>query len=239
MIYLKEFYLLDEDRESNISTDNTETDDELYPRRIFTDKQVDTINFSDITIFYGGNGSGKTTLLNIIAEKLNLIRRKKYVETVFFKRYIRACDYLAFTDSIPSGSKFIASDDVFDYILEMREENRKIIGNKNTEREYHQKSSGISFSSYFQGFSLNMDDKESVNAFLKLMEAKKMSKRTFVKKHAGKLIRQYSNGENALMYFDKQLDENSLYLLDEPENSLSPQFQLELKMLLKITTVRL
>lgn len=35
-----------------------------------------------------------------------------------------------------------------------------------------------------------------------------------------------SNGESALMYFIKQ---DALYLLDEPENSLSAEFQLELK----------
>ncbi|MDR0688484.1 MAG: AAA family ATPase [Prevotellaceae bacterium] len=45
--------------------------------------------------------------------------------------------------------------------------------------------------------------------------------------------RQYSNGENALMFFDKQIEENALYLLDEPENSLSPKFQLELKYLIE------
>ncbi|EJX01194.1 aaa ATPase [gut metagenome] len=38
----------------------------------------------------------------------------------------------------------------------------------------------------------------------------------------------YSNGESALRYFMDQIRENALYLLDEPENSLSIQFQQQL-----------
>ena len=45
--------------------------------------------------------------------------------------------------------------------------------------------------------------------------------------------RQYSNGENALMFFDKEIGKNVLYLLDEPENSMSPKFQIELKQLIE------
>ena len=45
--------------------------------------------------------------------------------------------------------------------------------------------------------------------------------------------RQYSNGENALIFFDKEIEKDALYLLDEPENSLSPKFQLELKTLIE------
>ena len=42
-----------------------------------------------------------------------------------------------------------------------------------------------------------------------------------------------SNGESALEFFTGAIDENALYLLDEPENSLSPQRQLELKQFLE------
>ena len=37
-----------------------------------------------------------------------------------------------------------------------------------------------------------------------------------------------SNGESAFSYFTKEIGENALYLLDEPENSLSPRLQTEL-----------
>ena len=41
-------------------------------------------------------------------------------------------------------------------------------------------------------------------------------------------IREYSNGESAFRYFTEKIAENGIYILDEPENSLSPQRQLEL-----------
>ena len=41
-------------------------------------------------------------------------------------------------------------------------------------------------------------------------------------------IRDSSNGENAFAYFVDKIKENALYLLDEPENSLSAARQLEL-----------
>ena len=37
-----------------------------------------------------------------------------------------------------------------------------------------------------------------------------------------------SNGESAFYYFTHKIGENGLYLLDEPENSLSPEKQREL-----------
>ncbi len=41
-------------------------------------------------------------------------------------------------------------------------------------------------------------------------------------------VRTRSNGESALAVFSERIRENALYLLDEPENSLSPARQLEL-----------
>jgi len=41
-------------------------------------------------------------------------------------------------------------------------------------------------------------------------------------------IREYSNGESAFIYFSEKITENGLFLLDEPENSLSPAKQREL-----------
>ena len=41
-------------------------------------------------------------------------------------------------------------------------------------------------------------------------------------------VRTHSNGESAFLYFTRKITGNALYLLDEPENSLSPARQLEL-----------
>mgnify|MGYP006990124335 CR=1 FL=1 len=37
-------------------------------------------------------------------------------------------------------------------------------------------------------------------------------------------VREHSNGESAFLYFTDKIKENGLYLLDEPENSLSPGY---------------
>lgn len=41
-------------------------------------------------------------------------------------------------------------------------------------------------------------------------------------------VREYSNGESAFRYFTEKIEEGGLYILDEPENSLSPGRQNEL-----------
>ena len=41
-------------------------------------------------------------------------------------------------------------------------------------------------------------------------------------------VREYSNGESAFLYFTEKIGEDGLYLLDEPENSLSQKRQMEL-----------
>lgn len=41
-------------------------------------------------------------------------------------------------------------------------------------------------------------------------------------------VREHSNGESAFLYFSEKVQENGLYLLDEPENSLAPLRQQEL-----------
>ena len=59
----------------------------------------------------------------------------------------------------------------------------------------------------------------------------------FVKKHVAGNIQERSNGESALMYFEEKIEENALYLLDEPENSLSPEKQLQLVEYINASTV--
>ena len=55
----------------------------------------------------------------------------------------------------------------------------------------------------------------------------------YIKSRISQDEREFSNGQTALKFFDNELQENHLYLLDEPENSLSPKFQLELKELIQ------
>ena len=210
MIYLSRFKILNNEQESElkikkydnfISVYDLYARDEHYPAKILSSKELTSIDFEDITILYGGNGSGKTTLLNIISEKLKIFRYMPYLQTDVFHEYIKHCKF-NLDKEMPLNSKFLSSDDIFNHILLVRDENKSIKKlKKEKEAEY---------------------DKTFT-----------MSKKKFIRSRAGELQRQYSNGENALIFFDKQIEENALYLLDEPENSLSPKFQLELKTLIE------
>ena len=60
------------------------------------------------------------------------------------------------------------------------------------------------------------------------METRNKTQSKFIKSRIEENAREFSNGQTSLDFFDKELKESSLYLLDEPENSLSPKFQIEL-----------
>lgn len=77
-----------------------------------------------------------------------------------------------------------------------------------------------------------MEDYEALR--LQVMARKKsVSRRQFIRNTAGDEVRLNSNGETALAYFRKRLKNDTLYCLDEPENSMSPTMQLELVKILE------
>lgn len=106
--------------------------DHPYPCGIFPQKELETIFFRPITIFYGGNGSGKSTLLNLIAAKAQLKRIAPHNSGEAFDLYADMCKIgLGFDDegeklSIPTESRIITSDDIFDFMLTMRTCNEDI-----------------------------------------------------------------------------------------------------------------
>ena len=51
---------------------------------------------------------------------------------------------------------------------------------------------------------------------------------SYVKKRTARDIDLYSNGQTAMRYFLERIDDDAVYLLDEPENSLSSELQSEL-----------
>ena len=86
---------------------------------MFEGRTLPELDFLEITILYGGNGSGKTTLLNVMADALRLYRRAEYNRTPFFEDYVRLCE-LRTMRPVPAGSLILTSDDVFDYMLDLR-----------------------------------------------------------------------------------------------------------------------
>ena len=73
------------------------------------------LEFSPLTILYGGNGCGKTTILNLIAEKLGIKRGTKINKSSFMENYLELCRYDISED--PTVMKIITSDDVFSNIF--------------------------------------------------------------------------------------------------------------------------
>lgn len=207
--------------------------DNPYPCGIFDDKKLREIYFRKITIFYGGNGSGKSTLLNLIAEKLKLNRIAPYNSGEMFDLYAENCEYTTGYDDegfqyrIPNGSRIITSDDVFDYMLAVRSNNNEISESK-VEAKEEWKNLKFSETLKFEG----MKDYETYRLQV-LARKKSLSRRKFIRKTAGSEVKLNSNGETALMYFEQKLKNDTLYCLDEPENSMSPQMQLKLVTMLE------
>ena len=171
-----------------------------------------------MTILYGGNGSGKTTALNVIAEKLALDRDTLYNRSNFFEDYTGMCDYEEELP-VPKESRIITSDDVFDFMLNLRSINDGI----NLKREQLFADYLEDKYSHFQMKSL--DDYERLK---KVNMAKRKTQSRYVRENLMDNVREHSNGESAFIYFSEKINENGLYLLDEPENSLSPERQQEL-----------
>ena len=73
-----------------------------------------------------------------------------------------------------------------------------------------------------------MDDPESFKRFKEYNRVSKLSTSQLIRERVGVDERTYSNGENGFRYFTDAIQPGGLYLLDEPENSLSAEMQLEL-----------
>lgn len=65
----------------------------FYPFNVLPYVGLSTVEFENITIFYGENGCGKTTALNIIAEKLHLKRDTLFNSGRFLNDYLDMCEY--------------------------------------------------------------------------------------------------------------------------------------------------
>lgn len=123
MVYLSGFRFPDRAQEANYMAFSPRARqtcyDSYYPFGLFEGRTLPELDFLEITILYGGNGSGKTTLLNVMADALRLYRRAEYNRTPFFDDYARLCEPRTMRP-IPTGSMILTSDDVFDYMLDLR-----------------------------------------------------------------------------------------------------------------------
>lgn len=221
MVYLRSFLLPSLNmREKFINDIKRTCYTTVYPFDVFPLRELPELSFEPITIFYGGNGSGKSTILNVIAKRLGIEHGTVYNRSSFFEEYVKLCDYEVRGDrrALLDG-RIITSDDVFDYLLNVRCLNENI-DNKREKLldEYRQtRKEAYSFRS--------MADYEDLKRFT---DSRRQTQSAYVRKRLMNNAPERSNGESALMYFTENIRENALYLLDEPENSLSAEKQQEL-----------
>lgn len=219
MIYLSQFSFPDIEEEYDFLMAQARTCyDSYYPFQIISKHRLRMLDFEPVTFLYGGNGSGKTTVLNCIAEKLRLNRDTRFNRTDFFEDYTRMCSYTA-DYGIPAESRIITSDDVFDFILNMRAINDGIDEKR---EELFEEYLDAKYSDF------RMKSLEDYDRLKKVNMARRKTQSRYVRNNLMDNAREHSNGESAFLYFSEKIKEDGLYLLDEPENSLSPERQQEL-----------
>lgn len=192
--------------------------DNFYPFQVLPIKGLTRLDFEPITILYGGNGSGKTTVLNIIAEKMKIHRESMYNRSSFFDDYTALCEVNSLI-SLPAASKIITSDDVFNYMLNLRALNEGI----DLKRE-------DLFEDYLDAkySTFKMQSLEDYHQLKKVNQSRSKTQSKFVRANLMGNVKGNSNGESAFNYFTQSIKGDALYLLDEPENSLSAKNQIEL-----------
>lgn len=204
MIYLKTFNLVS----SNIKNTN------IYPFSVINSKEPDIFIFDNITVLYGNNGSGKSTILNIIAHKLNLKGKERNNPEItgmidYFGDYVSKCEYeLGENENgkkinrIPENSRYIKSEEI---LYEIRKIQQDAVLQESIEANLARER-GL----------------RNAKEFLNTKEGEKQFSRFEFSQE------KYSNGETTLQILEDTIEPDRLYLLDEPEVSLSPQNQVEL-----------
>lgn len=229
-----------------------------YPFQLYPEMGLHTIEFEPITVFYGGNGSGKSTLLNVISQRLKAKRSSPYNTSVHMDSYVKLCSLTTdmrwcgeeYSLSGRRSSKYdigdithvITSDDIFrtllsdrvrrDQILvkaEMFIESCRTMKRKKLHKDetLYDKEGNLLIPK-----SLNFETGENVRRFCEVVNAQKKSYSKLMKEKLGKEEIGLSNGENSIMQISQLMEQEGVYILDEPENSLSPEMQYKLSQLI-------
>ena len=197
MIYLSTFKL----------SDRKVRNPNLYPYNIFVNKEIDCFIFDHITLFYGENASGKSTILNILAKRLDLTGAEDVNYNPYFYDFIEECTFGLGDDEngkayykIPKNSRYIKSEDILYEIKKIQQ-------------------ASVLEESILQDRKIHGLTKEERDKFAESPTFQKLIKDIIFGQE------KYSNGETSLRIFDDMIETDALYLLDEPEISLSPQNQ--------------
>ncbi|SMC34349.1 Predicted ATPase [Oscillospiraceae bacterium] len=205
MIYLTSFTL----------SDHKNSCPNIYPYNVFRGREGKTFFFGGITVLYGDNGSGKSTILNLISNKLGIkgseyATPNTYGNVDYMGRFIGECSFGMGEDEfgrtlrrIPDVSRYIKSEDILYEIKKIWQ--KGVLGD------------GMLYDLVADG----MDRKKAEGLVGSTDGWKLLEDKAFRQE-------KYSNGETSVQYFDEMLKPGGLYLLDEPEVSLSPSNQVYL-----------
>ncbi len=190
----------------------------MYPFGVLPQRELEGIDFRPVTILYGGNGCGKSTVLNVIAERLGLQRDSAFNRSSFYDDFVSLCSYRE-EEPIPEGSRIITSDDVFDFMLDLRAVNEGIDNNRKQLADQY-------WNLQHEKFQLrSMEDYDHLK---EMNDARRKTPSRFLAARTQPNVRERSNGESALDFFRQRIECDTLCLLDEPENSLSAENQVVL-----------
>lgn len=200
MIYLRSFTL----------SDHTSSNPNIYPDHVFRHMAGEVFVFDRITVLYGGNGSGKSTLLNVISNKLGMNGAEKLASqfSLFAQQFLDLSSFrLGLNEreheisGLPEGSRYLKSEDI---LYEIKKIQQAAVLREGLLHE--QRSKGMS--------KAQAQEYEASYRFKQKLENLQFSQE------------KYSNGETSLQFFEDTLLPGQLYLLDEPETSLSPPNQI-------------
>lgn len=208
MIYLREYT----PSEQKVNHPN------LYPYNALSGKFSEPLEFSEITVFYGENGCGKSTLLNLIALKLGIDGAEEYCYgQMFIDRFNEESSYsMAYNEKgiqhrVPENSRYIKSEDMLYEIKKIQQEKALRMG-------YVYEAAHLGADADALKRKLFLDNSMNFLTFEGKLLFDKLKFRQ----------EKYSNGETSLQIFENFLQPDAIYLLDEPEASLSLQSQLKL-----------
>lgn len=248
MLYLEKFIFPDLE-DDNLYYDDPKGsfyDENAYPFHLTSELGLWSLDFEPLTILYGGNGSGKSTIINVISQKLCADRQSMYNSGPYFEEFVNRCQYKASESlagetlykghrepqkyDISSITTVLTSDDIFHSMLDLRLENdKKLKKSKFLMDDYRDPEDLPRHLNFETGYNVDKFRKGvEIRQARNSMRNRNKSFNKILLEKVGKMERGFSNGETALMKLSELLESPGLYLLDEPENSMSCEFQIKL-----------
>lgn len=167
---------------------------------------------SPVTFFVGENGSGKSTFLESIAAGINLVAAGG--DNIATDPTLKPARDLAKKLKFSWNKKthkgfFLRAEDFFRYTRRMHDLNKEL------------EAEAKEFDNELSGYALQ------------LAKGALLGERNRVVERYGEDLDHNSHGEGFLKFFKERMVPGGLYLLDEPETPLSPQYQLSLLSIMK------